>query len=267
MDVTTLTFEREVLQASREHPVLADFWAPWCAPCRALGPLLEKLAAEYAGRLALAKINADENPDLVAAFGVRSLPTVIAFRDGRPAAQFLGAQPESQVRAFIERLLPSASEVERAKGGEAALRRALELDPRNDAARLDLAEVLIEAGRTGEAAGLLDEVQPDARLDARREALRSAIGFAQAAGASAEALAARIAADPADLEARYTLAQHHAGAGRLRDAMEEFLAIVRADKTWRDGEARRQLVSLFTLAGERSELAAEYRRKLATALY
>ena len=143
MDVTNATFEQEVIRASAAVPVLVDFWAPWCAPCRALGPLLEKLEREYGGRFRLAKLNLDENPDLAAAFGVRSIPDVIAFRDGKPVAHFLGAQPEAAVRAFIDRLLPSASELERLAGGEASLRRALELDPRNDLARLDLAELLI----------------------------------------------------------------------------------------------------------------------------
>jgi putative thioredoxin len=267
MDVRTDTFERDVLQASATTPVLVDFWAPWCAPCRALTPILEKLAAEYEGRLRLAKVNSDENQELAAAFGVRSVPTVVAVRGGRPVAQFVGALPESQVRAFIERLLPSASELERGKGGEAALRKALELDARNDAARLDLAELLIGEARTDEAEALLAEVQPDVSLDTRREALRAALEFSRAAGKSATELAARLEAQPDDLEARLALAQHYAGERRYREAMEEFLTIVRKDKNWRDGEARRQLVGLFALAGDDPELVADYRRKLATALY
>src|SRR5687767_9064544 len=166
MDVTSASFERDVLEASAGVPVLVDFWAPWCAPCRALGPILEKLEREYAGRFRLAKVNSDENQDLAAAFGVRSIPDVMAFRDGKPVAHFLGAQPESQVRAFIDRLLPSASELERLKGGEAALRKALELDARNDAARLDLAELLIAGKRIDEAEALLADVQANADLDA-----------------------------------------------------------------------------------------------------
>jgi putative thioredoxin len=267
MDVNAATFERDVLEISTRTPVLVDFWAPWCAPCRVLGPILEKLEREYAGRFRLAKVNLDENPDLAAAFNVRSIPEVMAFRDGRPAARFLGAQPESAVRGFIDRLLPSASELERQKGDAASLRKALELDPRNDAARLDLAEVLIEEKKPEEAERLLDAVQDNAALDARRDALRAAAGFARGGGESEKALRARLAADPQDHDARYRLAERHAAARRWREAMDELLAIVESDKNWRDGTARRQLVNLFTLAAGEPDLVSDYRRKLATALY
>jgi len=249
MDITPATFEREVLEASAEVPVLVDFWAPWCAPCRALGPILEKLEREYAGRFKLVKVNSDENQDLAAAFGVRSIPDVIAFRDGKPAAHFLGALPESQVRAFIDRLLPSAADLE-------------------DLARLDRAEALIEQRQAEEAERVLGEVQANAQLDARREALLAAARFSRAAGGTDEdELRRRLAAQPEDLEARFALAQVHAAAHRYREAMDELLAIVQKDKQWRDGEARKQLVNLFTLAGEQPELVSEYRRRLATALY
>jgi putative thioredoxin len=249
MDITPATFEHEVLEASAEVPVLVDFWAPWCAPCRALGPILEKLERDYAGRFKLVKVNSDEHQELAAAFGVRSIPDVIAFRNGKPAAHFLGALPESQVRAFIDRLLPSAADLE-------------------DLARLDHAEQLIEEKQAEEAERLLGEVQPNAALDARREALLAAARFSRAAGGADEgALSRKLAAQPEDLEARFALAQVHAAAHRYREAMDELLAIVRKDKQWRDGEARKQLVNLFTLAGNQPELVSEYRRRLATALY
>jgi putative thioredoxin len=241
MEVTQATFEREVLEASAGIPVLVDFWAPWCAPCRALGPVLEKLERDYAGRFKLAKVNSDENQELAARYGVRSIPNVIAFRHGKPAAHFLGALPESQVRAFIDRLA--------------------------DLERLDSAAALIDAGEAEQAERLLEEVAPNAELDARREALLAAARFSRTSPAEGVALEARLAASPDDLEARFSLAQVHAAARRYREAMDQLLAIVRKDKGWRDGEARRQLVHLFTLAGEQPDLVSEYRRKLATALY
>ncbi|MGH8669288.1 MAG: thioredoxin [Burkholderiales bacterium] len=247
MDVTPDTFEREVLQASAAVPVLVDFWAPWCAPCRALGPILEKLEREYAGRFKLAKVNADESQELAGALGVRSIPDVVAFRDGKPVAHFVGALPESQVRAFVDRLLPSAADLE-------------------DLDRLERAELLIEQKQADQAERLLEEVQPNTALDARREALLAAARFSRAGGNESE-LKAKLAARPDDVEARFALAQLLAAAHRYREAMDELLAIVRKDKDWREGEARKQLLSLFTLAGDQPELVSEYRRRLATALY
>ena len=267
MNVTAATFERDVLQASATVPVVVDFWAPWCAPCRALAPILEKLEREYGGRFRLAKVNLDDNPDIAAAIGVRSIPDVVAFRDGKAVARFLGAQPESRVRAFIDALLPSSSELARLEGGEANLREALALDPANDVARLDLAELLVEEGKSDEAERLLAEVQDNAALNARRDALRAAAGFARGGGESEQALRSRLAGDPDDLEARYALAQRHAAARGYREAMGELLAIVRKDKNWRDGEARKQLLALFTLAAADPDLVSEFRRKLATTLY
>jgi putative thioredoxin len=266
MNVTAATFERDVLETSATVPVVVDFWAPWCAPCRALAPILEKLEREYGGRFRLAKVNLDDNPDIAAAIGVRSIPDVVAFRDGKAVARFLGAQPESRVRAFIDALLPSSSELARLEGGEASLREALALDPANDVARLDLAELLVEEGKSDEAERLLAEVQDNTALNARRDALRAAAGFARG-GESEQALRSRLAGDPDDLEARYALAQRHAAARGYREAMDELLAIVRKDKNWRDGEARKQLLALFTLAAADQDLVTEFRRKLATALY
>ena len=267
MDVTAATFEQEVLEASATVPVVVDFWATWCAPCRVLGPILEKLEREYGGRFRLAKVDLDENPDIAAAFGVRSIPDVVAFREGRAVARFLGAQPESRVRAFVDALLPSPSELARLKGGEANLRQALVLDPANDAARLDLAERLVEEGRLEEAERLLDEVQDNAALDARRDALRAAAGFGRGGGESEQALRSRLAANPDELEALDALAQRLAAARGYRQAMDELLAIVRKDRNWRGGEARKQLLNLFTLAAADPDLVSEFRRELATTLY
>ena len=243
MDISAATFEAEVLEASAKVPVVVDFWAPWCAPCRALGPILEKLEREYAGRFRLAKVNSDEQPELAQAFGVRSIPHVVAVRNGKPAAQFLGALPESQVRAFIDKLLPSPFE-----------------------AKIDAAAQSIAEGKLDEAQKLLADVPQNVDWDTRVEALRAAIGYARSGGDDAQ-LAARIAANPADLEARFALAQRHAGARRYREAMEELLEIVRRDRGWRDGEARKQLLNIFNLAQAQPELVSEYRRRLATTLY
>ena len=243
MNVETASFEREVLEASATLPVVVDFWAPWCAPCRALGPVLEKLEREYAGRFKLVKVNSDENQDLSAAFNVRSIPYVLAFRKGKAVAQFMGALPESQVRAFIDKVLPSAYE-------------------RN----IDSAEKLVGEGKLDEAQALLDTVPSHIDWDARVETLRAAIGFARSGGSEPD-LRARIGATPEDLDARLALARLLAGKHRYPEAMEELLAIVRKDKDWKDGEARRQLLHLFTLAGDAPDVVSEYRRKLATALY
>jgi putative thioredoxin len=280
IDVTTATFQAEVIEASKTVPVVVDFWAPWCGPCRVLKPILEKLAAEYGGRFKLAKVNSDENQEIAAAFGVRSIPDVMAFRDGKAVSHFLGALPESQVRAFIDRLIPSPSEIERARaaslreaadlaGAETALRRALELDAANDPARLDLAELLVEAKRPDEAEPLLEAVRPDVDLDARVATLRAAIAFARSSqsGTGEAGLRSRIAADPNDHEARLALAGTYAGRRRYREALDELLEIVRRNKDWKDGEARRQILAIFNLADKDPDLVSDYRRKLASALY
>jgi putative thioredoxin len=194
----------------------------------------------------LVKVNSDDNPELSSMFGIRSIPNVIAFKDGRPAAQFLGAQPEGQVRAFFEKLLPSAAEL--------ALARA---------------EAAYATNRLDDADRELAAVKNAPELDARVAALKQGIAYARAGeqGPGEAELRARLAADPADHDARLALAALYASQRRYREAMDELLEILRRAKTWRDGEARRQLVALLGLAADQPALVAEYRRKLASALY
>ena len=245
-DVTTKTFEQEVLDASKTVPVIVDFWAPWCGPCRSLTPIIEKVVGEFKGRVKLVKVNSDDNPELSQAFRVQSIPNVIAFKDGRAVSQFVGAQPESQIRAFIEKLLPSQM--------EAALKNA---------------EDLLAAGNLDDAERQLAVIKSDHSIAARIEAVRQGIAYARAGdqGPAEAELRAKLEANPADHETRLALAGVYAGQRRYQEAMDELLEILKRAKNWREGEARKQLLSLFTLAASQPALVAEYRRKLASAMF
>jgi putative thioredoxin len=281
VDVTRSNFEQIVIEGSHRAPVIVDFWAPWCAPCRALAPVLEKLATEYGGRFTLAKVNADDNPALAAEYGVRGIPNVKAFVDGRVVDEFAGALPEPLVRQFIERVVPSPAETLRREAlalyrdrGDAAqalalLARALELDPRNEAARLDQAEICLDGGRLAQAREILDSLSGRMQLEERASRLRARLELAEgAAGAPAEEeLERRIGADASDLEARLQLAYRRAARGQYREALEHLLEIVARDRKFRDDIGRRTMLQLFGLLGPDHPLVPEYRRRLAGAMY
>jgi putative thioredoxin len=256
-----------------------DFWAPWCGPCRALGPILERLAIEYQGRVRLVKVNSDENPQLSTDYGIRSIPAVKAFVDGELADEFLGALPESSVRAFIERLLPGLGETKRRAardlldGGDATsalplLDEAVRLEPRSDRAKVDRAEALLALGRTADAAAAIADVSMLAGQDARLASAMARIRLALAAPADADpsALAARIAVNAADLDARLKLANLHVVHGRHEAALDQLIEIIRRDRKFGDDAGRRTMLQVFDVLGSGHELVTKFRRQLASAL-
>jgi putative thioredoxin len=272
-------FQEKVIEASRRVPVLVDFWAEWCAPCRVLKPVLEKLAAEYGGRFMLAKIDSDRNQELAANCGVRGIPSVKAFVDGEMVGEFTGALPEAQVRTFIDSMLPSPADPLRIAASEARARGepevacslladAIALDPANEDAQLDLAEIRIDMRDIEAARAILDANEGKDRR--RRDALRARLNLASAGGgADIAALEARVAANAGDLDARLRLANAMALAQDFRPALEQLLEIVRRDRKWNDEAARRMMLDLFSLLGdapEHDDLVREFRIRLARTL-
>lgn len=265
IDVTVSSFEAEVIAASSEVPVLVDFWAPWCGPCKTLGPILEKLETDYAGRFKLVKIDSDREQQLAAMFGVRSIPTVVLMMDGQPVDGFMGALPESQVRAFLDKHLPPADE-QPGDGGEpeapeplddaSALRKlqdAVAADPANDDARFDLVKLLLQRGELDAAKVAFAPVAAKVEISRRLAALQlwiNAIDFlaAQPGGESAiVALDGRIAANKRDFEARLDRARILLAVHRFTDAMDELLEILMRDKGWNEGAARKAYVAILDL--------------------
>jgi putative thioredoxin len=280
MDVTLANFEHEVLLASREVPVLVDFWAPWCGPCRSLGPILEKLERDYGGRFKLVKVNVDENPELGSHFQARSIPLVVAVVDGRVADQFTGAMPEGQVRAFIDRLLPRPFEEEHQRAlaaletgdvatGEKHLQAALSLEPGYDPARLDYVDVLLATERPEDAQAQFDLLTPQAKQDPRYSALATALAAVEQAQDAPEEteLQARIAQNPDDLHARLDLANKRIARRAWGPAMDELLEIVARDREFQEQAGRKSMIAVFEMASAQPELVAQYRRKLSTLLF
>jgi putative thioredoxin len=277
--LTAANFESVVIDGSFERPVLVDFWADWCAPCRMLMPILAKLAEEYRGRFILAKLNTEEERALAAQFGIRSLPTVQLFKEGRPVDQFMGALPESQVREFLDRHLPRASDglLAQAQGMLAAghLKRAKDLierarteDPENPRVALADVELLAAEGRTEEAQTALARLPLELANDPEVVALRGQLLFAAVlAGAPGPAtLEKRLAANPKDSEARYQLAAHRVTQGDYESALELLLELVRRDRAYGDDAGRKGMVAVFDLLGG-GDLVSRYRARMMTALY
>jgi putative thioredoxin len=274
-DVSEADFEAAVLERSLQVPVLLDCWAPWCGPCRSLGPVLEKLAREYGGQFVLAKLNTDAAPQVSAALRVRSIPLVMLFIGGQPVDQFVGALPEGQVRAFLDKhLQPQASPVDELRAeaakaedagqAEALLLEALALDPGHVEATLDLAERLIARNALDDAQSRLNGVATAERTE-RHAALVKRIELARhRPQGDARTLAARIAANPRDFEARFALAALHAYAGDFHAAFDELLEVVMRDKAEGRPErekARAQLVEWFAVCPD-AEAVSRGRRYL-----
>jgi putative thioredoxin len=279
-DVTEKDFQKQVVEASRKVPVLVDFWAAWCGPCRVLGPVLERLAGEMNGGFELAKVDADANPALAAHFGVRSLPSVLLFKDGAPVDGFVGAQPEGAIREFLKSHVkapaPSAiAEAERllAAGNTKAAKRAFEdalrIENEKDEAHLGLARLALSAGDFAEAEREARAVAVGSKGSTGAQAILDALELIRAAQALGDrkTLAKRLAADPTDLEGRFGLAGHELLAGRHRDALEHYLAVARADKKWRDEAARKAMVTAFNVIGPRAPLSDEFRDRLRSIYY
>ncbi len=275
LDVGLADFQQHVLDESKHRPVVVDFWAPWCGPCKSLKPVLEKLAAEYGGRFLLAKVNSDDNQELASRYGVRGIPSVKAFVNGAMVDEFSGALPEGEVRAFLDRLIPSPAEELRAQAAglraagdlSAALQTLAEasrVDPAHLGVRLDAAEIMLDLGEADEARRLIASVPDDA--DPRVAQLKARLQFMGVEGEDVATLTAQVAANENDLAARLKLANLLVAAGQHEAGMDQLLEIVRRDRGFEDDIGRKTLLAVFDLLGG-GEVVSRYRRQLSSLLY
>jgi len=284
-DTTTQTFVKDVIEESKRQPVLVDFWAPWCGPCKQLTPILEKVVRAAQGKVKLVKMNIDDHPAIPGQMGIQSIPAVIAFSNGQPVDGFMGALPESQVKGFIERItkepLGDGDGAEVLKEAEAALAagdaagaaslyaQVLQSEADNVAALAGLARSYLHTGALEQAKQTLALVPEAKRNDAAVAAARAALELAEQAKSVGpiNELEQKVAADPADHQARFDLAVALNAKGRRQDAAEHLLAIVKRDRKWNDDAARKQLVQFFDAWGATDPATVEGRKKLSSILF
>jgi putative thioredoxin len=278
-DASLPSFEQDVLLRSKEVPVLVDFWATWCGPCKTLGPILEKLAAEFNGGFLLAKVDVDKEQQLAGYFQIKSVPTVMLVKDGQILDGFPGALPEGQLRQFLAHhgVVPNEAVEEAAPEQPAPadpheevvrLRAAVHAEPDRDELKLDLALALLKTGAAAEAETLLDALPANLAQDDRALRGRARLGFASLLkdAPPPDVLRAAIAADPADLRARHFLGAHEIVKGDAQAGMEQFLEMLRRDRNFADGLPRKALIDAFRVV-EDEDLVGAYRRKMASLLF
>ncbi len=277
IDVDENDFQTKVLERSRELPVLVDFWAVWCGPCRTLGPMLEAFANQHSGKFVLAKVNVDENQSLAMTYGIQGIPTVKAFRNGKVVSEFVGAQPRPNVERFVNALLPNeaqsaAEDAQRSleagdyEAAEKQFSAILAREPEQPDAMLGMAAVLVRKGDLDGADNLAQQAEAAGAAEQAGKLQREIMLRRQLQGQDETSLLARLQRNPKDVEALYLLAGLRSVEGRHEDALSGYLEVVRADRHWQDDAGRLAMLNLFEQLGD-DPLVREYRNKLALVLF